>query len=266
MNDIVLCKTNEIEYLQFKKLLEFQDDLIHAYTLKTYGIGFKKYESDNIANESYDKLCKAFEINKESLIHPNQQHTDNICEYNKESSITHNEADGIITNLPNMATTLTFSDCLAILLYDPKNKIIANIHSGWKGTTKRIGVKAAYKMIKNYNCKAENIICCLGPSIRKDNFLVNDDVKEIFENEFRDIVKKNNIIEETEYSNEKGKQYRIDTVLINKILLKELGLIEENIIDSNLCTVSNSNMFHSRRIEGEKYQANASLMMLKGTK
>ena len=42
--------------------------------------------------------------------------------------------------------------------------------------------------------------------------------------------------------------------------------IEENIIDSNLCTVCNSNMFHSRRIEGEKYQANASLMMLKGTK
>ena len=266
MSDIIINKTDEIEYLQFKKLLEFQDDLIHAYTLKTYEIGFKRYEKDSKANESYDKLCKIFNINKKKLKYLDQQHTDNICEYNKEKIINFKEADGIITNLPNIATSLTFSDCLAILLYDPKNKIIANIHSGWKGTTKRIGAKAVYKMINNYNCKAENIICCFGPSIRKDHFLVNDDVKEIFENEFQDIIKYNDIINETEYSNEKGKQYSIDTVLINKILLKELGLIDENIIDCNLCTVCNSNMFHSRRIEGEKYQANASLMMLKSTK
>ncbi len=263
MSDIILNKTKEIEYLQFKKLLEFQNDLIHAYTLKNNNVGFKRYEKDNTADISYDKLCNAFNINKELLKYPNQQHTDNICEYNKEKAVNFKEADGIITNLPNIATTLTFSDCLAILLYEPKNKVIANIHSGWKGTVKKIGAKAVNKMINKYDCRPENIICCFGPSIRKDHFLVNDDVKEIFENEFQDIIKKNDVIEETEYRNEKGKQYRIDTVLINKILMKELGLIDENIIDSNLCTVCNSNMFHSRRVEGKNYQANASLMMLK---
>ena len=263
MSDIIINKKGDIEYLQFNKLLEFQDDLIHAYTLKTNSVGFKKYEKDNVADTSYDKLCKVFNINKEFLKHPNQQHTDNICEYNKEKTVNFEESDGIITNLPNIATTLTFSDCLAIFLYDPKNKVIANIHSGWKGTVKKIGAKAVNKMINEYYCRPENIICCFGPSIRKNHFLVNDDVKEIFENEFQHIIKKNDIIEETECRNEKGKQYRIDTVLINKIVLKELGLIDKNIIDSNLCTVCNCDMFHSRRIEGEKYQTNASLMMLK---
>ena len=42
MDNIIIKKTDQIEYLQFKKLLEFQDDLIHAYTLKTYDIGFRR--------------------------------------------------------------------------------------------------------------------------------------------------------------------------------------------------------------------------------
>lgn len=263
MSDIIINKTDDIEYLQFNKLLEFQEDLVHAYTLKTHRIGFRRGGRNYTADESYNKLCIALEINKAYLVHPDQQHTDNICEYNEEGSMSLAKVDGIITDLTNIATVLTFSDCLSLLMYDPKNKVIANIHSGWRGTTKKIGQKAVYKMITDYNCRPEDIICCFGPSIRKDHFLVNDDVKEIFENNFNDLIKENNIIEETEYSNEKGKQYRIDTVLINKILLKEMGLIDKNIIDSNICTVCNSGMFHSRRTEGIEYQADASLMMLK---
>ena len=218
---------------------------------------------NNIADESYNKLCKALRIDKAYLVHPDQQHTDNICEYNEDDTMCLAKIDGIITNLPNIATVLTFADCMSYLMYDPKNKVIANIHSGWKGTVKKIGEKAIAKMIKDYSCKKENIICALGPSIRKDHFLVNEDVKDIFENEFKDICKKNNIIEETEFYNEKGKQYKIDTVALNKIILKQNGLIEENIIDSNICTVCKQDMFHSRRAEGTKYQANAGLMMLK---
>ena len=263
MDNIIINKTDYIEYLQFKKLLEFQDVLVHAYTLKIHDIGFTRNKTNHDIDGSLNKLCKALKINKEYLRYLNQQHTDNICEYNKVDFVLPAEADGIITKLPNVATLLTFSDCISLFMYDPKNKVIANIHSGWKGTTKRIGEKAVYKMVKDYNCKPENIICCFGPSIRKDHFLVNDDVKQIFENEFKEIVKNNNIIEDAECTNEKGKQYKIDTILLNKILLKEKGLIDKNIIDCNLCTVCNNTMFHSRRAEGKKYQLNANIMMLK---
>ena len=263
MDNIIINKTEYIEYLQFKKLLEFQDDLVHAYSLKTHRIGFRRGGRNYTADESYNKLCMALEINRAYLVHPDQQHTDNICEYSEEDTMSLAKVDGIITDVPNIATVLTFADCMSLLMYDPKNKIIANIHSGWKGTIKRIGEKAIQKMVKDYNCKTENIICCFGPCIRKDHFLVNEDVKDYFENEFKDLVKKNSIIENTEYSNEFGKQYRVDTVLLNKLLLKEVGLIDENIIDSNICTVCNSGMFHSRRAEGEEYQANAGLMMLR---
>ncbi len=284
MENIIINREKNIEYLQFKKLLEFQDDLVHAYTLKTYNVGFnKKNNLDGIVEKSYDKIANELHINKEYIVQPVQKHTDNIYEFiydnneiNKlEKSNTNpidnfhlcsndnmtyyeelDNIDGIITNEPDIAPLLTFADCMSLLMYDPVNKVIANIHSGWQGTVKQIGVKAVNKMIKDYNCKPENIICCFGPSIRKDHFLVNNDLVQIFQNEFGDICKNNDIIQNTEFSNDKGKQYTIDTVLLNRILLKNIGLLDKNIIDSGLCTMCHSDMFHSRRVEGEKYQVN----------
>ena len=66
----------------------------------------------------------------------------------------------------------------------------------------------------------------------------------------------------TSNENEKGTQYRIDNIELYKVLLKQIGIIEKNIIDSEICTASN-NLFHSRRAEGEKFNTNASFMMLK---
>ena len=48
-------------------------------------------------------------------------------------------------------------------------------------------------------------------------------------------------------------KWHIDTIEINKILLKRLGLKEENIIDSKICSVCNHNIIHSYRMEKEKY-------------
>lgn len=263
MNNYRIIKKENIEYLQFNKLLEFEDELTHAYSLKTYGIGFKGYKENPIADKSYETICNELNIKLEDVVHPIQKHTSNICEYRKEEKVELDYIDGIITNETNVATVLTYADCMSLLMYDPKEKVIANIHSGWRGTIQQIGVKAVYKMIHDYNCKPQNIICCFGPSIRKDHFLVNDDVKELFLNEFKEICDKNPIIENTDLSNEKGKLYKIDTALLNKILLKNVGLIDNNLIDCRICTVCNFDKFHSYRMEKEDYQANAGIMMLK---
>ena len=137
------------------------------------------------------------------------------------------------------------------MFFDPVNKVIANVHSGWRGTIQRISVKTVQKMINKFNCKPENIICCICPSIRKCHFEVENDVKEIFEKEFKDLkIEQNNDIMEKQKDKEK---WNIDTVLINKILLKQEGLKQENIIDSGICSVCNSDLIHSYRVEKQGY-------------
>ena len=113
-------------------------------------------------------------------------------------------------------------------------------------------------MIKEFECNPKDIICCICPSIRKCHFEVEKDVKDMFENEFKDLENLNNIIEE-KISNTK---WNIDTVLINKMLLEKQGLKKENIIDSGICSVCNSDLIHSYRVEKKGYGLNTALISL----
>lgn len=260
MSEITITKTENLEYLQFNKLLEFQDEIIHAFTLKTFNFGLDKAEENR--KESFKIIAKTFNVNEKNIIKAKQTHTDSVIEI-RDQELNLKDVDGLITDKQNKALTISFADCIDLMMYEPKEKVIANVHSGWKGTIKKIAQKTVYKMIKDYNCKPENIICCIGPALRKDHFLVNEDVVQIFENEFKDYWRKNNIIEKTDFSNEKGVQYKIDTVLINKLMLKEEDLLDKNIVDSNICTMCSNDKFHSYRMEGKRFKKNLGLIMLK---
>ena len=86
-----------------------------------------------------------------------------------------------------------------------------------------------------------------------------EDVKNKFYNTFNYMKNIDKIIEFNKNTN----SYFIDTVEINKELLKEEGILEENIIDSKICTYCNSNIIHSYRKEGKQAGRNTALICLK---
>jgi hypothetical protein len=145
-----------------------------------------------------------------------------------------------------------------MLFYDPVKKVIANVHSGWKGTLQGISIKCVQKMIDEKGCNPSDIICAICPSIRKCHFEVQRDVYEMFANEFSDLQEIDSIITKQE-NNEK---WNIDTVLINKIILSNAGLKKENIIDSGICSVCNKEIVHSFRAEGQNYGLATALISL----
>lgn len=60
-----------------------------------------------------------------------------------------------------------------------------------------------------------------------------------------------------------NKKWNIDTVLINQIILENEGLKKENIIDSKICSVCNSDIIHSYRAEKQGYGLNTALIELR---
>ena len=266
-----------VQYLQFRKLLEYDNIITHAYSLGT-DLNFRtakinkealpqnEYEK---AIDSYKKICDSLGTDYKNIVKTNQEHTDNIkiveakinTEFMDINLEEYKETDGMMTNKQNLMLSTTNADCILLLLFDPVTKTIANVHSGWKGTLQRISVKTVEKMIKEFNCKPENIICCICPSIRKCHFEVDKDVKEMFEKEFEDLqISKSIDIMEKQRTQEK---WNIDTVLINKIILEHKGLKPENIIDSEICSVCNSDLIHSYRVEKQGYELNTALIALK---
>ncbi len=254
--NIVHIKNGDIEYLQFRKLLEYKE-LKHAYALKN--LDFRKHDSNNAIN-SYGELLEKLDINLNTLVKPHQSHTDNILVIDKKINKDEPDIymdylmdiDGTITEKSNITLTSTNADCIILLIYDPIKKVIASIHSGWRGTFKKVSQKAIQIMKKEFDCNPENIIVCICPSIRICHFEVDLDVKEECEKIFSYLNKNNKIIKIGEIKGEKQK-YFIDTVLITKLLLKEEKIKEENIIDSNICSVCECKNVHSRRAEGINY-------------
>lgn len=265
--NVIHVEKEGIQYLQFRKLLKYSDIITHGYSLgieknfRTARANKQKLPEQEAkkAIKDYENLGKCIDIKLNKMVKPNQDHTDKIQivekhilenepDFNLE---VYDKTDGLITNKKDIALATTNADCILLLFFDPVNKVIANVHSGWRGTIQRVSVKTVQKMVNKFNCKPENIICCICPSIRKCHFEVENDVKEIFEKEFKDLkIEQNNDIMEKQKDKEK---WNIDTVLINKILLEQEGLKQENIIDSGICSVCNSDLIHSYRVERQGY-------------
>lgn len=266
MSNIIKKTTDSVDYIQFTKLIEFQDKLVHAIFLKKHNIEFNLEGEQSLREKSLDSISKEFGIKIENIVQSNQTHSDNIMEYNSKNLIKENKLhgyDGYICNQKDIATLITVADCIPIFIYDPKNNVYANIHSGWRGVVNQISISAIKKLTERYNSNVSNLICCIGPNIGKECFVVNDDLTNIYNRTFEEYTKKYPIIEETDQYNNKGKQYRIDNNLLLKLLFEKNGILEKNIINSEICTVCNSEEFHSRRAEGEDFRRGGGIMMLK---
>lgn len=147
------------------------------------------------------------------------------------------EGDGLITNKSNIALVTKSKDCNSIFIIDTKNKIIDNIHSGWKGTLKSIITIAINQMKEKYNSASKDIKIVFNPSIRECCFEVDNDVYDLFIKKYKD----------KSYYQKVGNKYHMNLVRIIKDDAKKLGIKEENIIDNNICTLCNRKLFNSHR-------------------
>ncbi len=171
------------------------------------------------------------------------------------------ETDGLITNKENITLVTTNADCILLLMYDPIKKVIANVHSGWRGTFQKIGENAIIKMKEKYNCNPEDIEIYIWPSIRKCHFEVDEDVKIECENIFGYLGNTEEFIEKGEFKEGKQK-YFIDTVLINRILFLNQGIKDANIYDCDICSVCNSDKVRSYRVEGKDFKLATSIICM----
>ncbi len=97
-------------------------------------------------------------------------------------------ADAIITEKKKFPIAVLTADCVPVLLFDKKRKMIAIIHAGWKGAIKGI-VDKVIKFMLNKGCNRKDITVAIGPSITQKNY----NVKLDFKNKFIKKHKKNKV-------------------------------------------------------------------------
>ena len=126
------------------------------------------------------------------------------------------------------------ADCVPILMCNTKTGDVCAVHAGWRGTTLDIVSHSARALSEN----PKDIVCAIGPSISLCCYEVGDEVyyatKALFETK--------GILERTEemFVNISAcsmtKKRHANLSRINKALLENMGVPEENIEVSNICT------------------------------
>ena len=134
-------------------------------------------DSRNIPVDTGDEplaraVCRdmvAGKMGKKPLVFLNQVHGDQIKVWTKNDTVEPGKevhtADAVITDMKTVILAILVADCQAVMLYDPQKKIIANIHSGWRGSVNNIIGKCVDKMILTFGCQPENILAGISPSL-----------------------------------------------------------------------------------------------------
>jgi hypothetical protein len=162
-----------------------------------------------------------------------------ICQ-KKDSGRVIENVDGLITNIPEQILVSTSADCLPILLYDSKKKIIANLHGGRECLVKGIIKKAIEKMKVYFGAQPKEILVALGPHVRKCHYWLKEKTYQKLKNtKFKKYLLK-----------KKGKIHMDLTKLAIDQLL-ELGIQKKNIEDSKICTFCSYKKYFSARKEEE---------------
>jgi polyphenol oxidase len=90
------------------------------------------------------------------------------------------DADGMVTNIPGICLLIQVADCVPLLFYDPKKKVIGATHAGWRGTVKDIAGKTVKAMNRHFGSSPKDIYVSVAPSIGKCCYEVGPEVAKEF--------------------------------------------------------------------------------------
>ena len=186
----------------------------------------------------------------------NQIHSNKFIFVNKNFKFDKKriKADAIITDQLRLPIAILTADCVPILLYDQKKKIIAAIHAGWKGALRGI-IKNVINFMFKKGCKKNNIIAAIGPCIG----LASYNVKEDFKKKFLKKDKKNEVF----FNYRKNTIYfDLPNYVKTQLKLNKISNIDMRNTDT---FIKKNNFFSARqalRSKHDDYGRNISIIMI----
>ncbi|PCI92950.1 multicopper polyphenol oxidase [Candidatus Aerophobetes bacterium] len=233
----------DLEWLEFELLKEFKE-ITHGVFLRKGGVSRAPFTSLNVGGAVGDDPKSVLEnrkrissaLNLKKLVIGLQKHEDKVLEIDpyvtdSPQSVLPKSSDGIFTKKRKLGLCVFHADCQAALFYDPKKRVIANIHSGWRGNRQNIYERSVYALKEAYGVDPKDLLVCISPSLgpKASEFI---HYKSEWPEEFH------------EYRMEKD---NFDLWKMSYDQLRKIGIKNDHIEIAKICTFENEKDFFSYR-------------------
>lgn len=173
---------------------------------------------------------EALGLRLEDIALPLQTHSDHIQWVDEAGRPA--DTDAVITSRPGLCVCVKTADCIPVLLYDTRQRTVAAVHAGWRGTVARIVQKSIREMRP---VRPNDIHAIIGPGISLEQFEVGEEVYEAFRAEGFPM----------ERIARKFGRWHIDLWDANRWLLEQMGV--EDIFIEGTCTRISMDFYSARR-------------------
>jgi polyphenol oxidase len=261
MSEVFQFNGEEVLFLESWNLLMPQ--LVVGFTTKNGGCSKGAFATLNLGLHVSDdkdhvllnrkRLAEVLRFPLEQWVCCEQIHDNRIEKVTKSDcgkGVLHYEtaiarADGLYTNEANILLALCYADCVPLYFIAPKQGLVGAAHAGWKGSVKNIAGEMVRIWTEKEKIPHRDILVAIGPSIGPCCYIVDDRVIYLV----KDVLGDSSL---RTYSETSKGQYALDLKELNRLLLLNAGIPEQNINISRYCTSCESDFFFSHRRDNGK--------------
>ncbi|HEV2495671.1 MAG TPA: peptidoglycan editing factor PgeF [Terriglobia bacterium] len=178
--------------------------------------------------------------------------------------------DALLTREPRILLSVRTADCLPILIVDPKRRVVAAVHAGWRGALERIIEKSVGEMRRTFDSRPQDLLAAIGPGIRVCCYEIGPEVVDAFRGRFADSDGFFRTPPPDDAARARAERYptlsahppghgpdhapaaHLDLVAVARRQLIAAGMQPSKIQVADFCTACRTDLFYSFRKEGAR--------------
>jgi YfiH family protein len=237
---------------------------------KVLNLGFTDWDSRERVLQNRAKFFAALGASTMRVVALRQIHSDIVHLVSAAQTMQSEPAlqgDALITREPGILLTIQTADCIPVLLADTRQRSVAAIHSGWRGTAQRVAEKTLGRMQMEFGTRPQDVIAVLGPGIGGCCYEVGHEVVKEFSAKFPNapdwFTGPFAALENSDHDPNwlpwltmrppghapPAPRAHLDLIAANRAILAGAGIAPKNIFSSGFCTACRGDLFFSYRRE-----------------
>lgn len=166
-------------------------------------------------------------------------------------------ADAMVTDTQGLALCVKVADCVPVLVFDSRRRVLGLAHAGWGGTVARICSRTVEAMGERFGSEPAELVAAIGPSIGPAGYEVGPEVIAAAEAAFGGRAAEL-------LTPAAGGKALFDLWAANRIDLEQVGVPAERIEVAAIASDERLEDFYSHRREGGRTGRFAAVAALAG--